>query len=125
MTDTNTAVVDGRFNPNQTLGNPVIQSADVLQVIRPQLRFAKLLHDALLDAARQGRIAANPDLELVDGGDIDVHDALFYQLRENALDNVKDWAGDMGLVYSKPKLEEFIRQALIAAPDMEWGGPLD
>lgn len=103
------------LDTNFSLGRRAAQAADVLSVIRPQLRIAHALYVGEIALIRDGVLQATPDLELDDGGDQSADQAVFEALRMNAYDSVKSWALDEGVVFDGPKTQEFIRQALIAA----------
>lgn len=97
------------------LGRDVATAQQVLEVIRPELRIMRAHYQGVIAACRAGWIEANPDLELTDGGDDHADNAVFEALRASALSSVGDWSRDMGLVFDKEKVTEFIRQALIDA----------
>lgn len=102
-------------NMNQQLGREVVTTAEVLSLIRGELRIMRASYRGVVDAIRAGWIDASPDLELTDGNDKHADEAVFEALRESAMGNVIDWCGDEGRVFDKGKVTEFIRQALIAA----------
>jgi hypothetical protein len=107
-------MVDSTFN----LGRSVPTAREVLEVIRPDLRLAALIGPMLQSVlARVPAPAdpAQPDAPIVyvmEGGDHEAFDAVFDALREDALRNVKDWAGDLGKVYDGDKLRGFVAAAL-------------
>lgn len=102
-------------NMNQSLGRDVVTTAEVLSLIRGDLRIMRACYRGLLLGMRTGQIEHDPDLNLTDGNDQQADGAVFSALRETAYGNIVDWAADEGKVFDKAKVQEFIRQALIAA----------
>lgn len=97
-------MVDSTFN----LGRSVPTAREVLEVIRPNLRLAAVIGPIVYSTFVHN---SGPD-GCLDGGDQAAADAVFDGLREDALRNVKDWAGDVVKVYDGAKLTEFVGMAL-------------
>lgn len=122
MTDTSPRAVNGRIDLATTyLGREVATPEQVLQVIRPQMRMARCLYRGILDAALEGWLDANEDLELNDGGDNAAWDKAHMGLIEDAELNVRQWANDMAVVFDKDRLREFVRIALSDAMTAKGG----
>jgi predicted DNA-binding protein (UPF0278 family) len=98
-----------------SLGREVATPQQVLEVIRPELRIMRAFYRGVIAAMRAGWLASTPDLELADGGDDNAETVVFQALHESAQESVKQWAHDMGLVYDKVKVGEFVRQGLMDA----------
>jgi hypothetical protein len=105
----------------QDLGRKVITPAEVLSLIRGDLRIMRAHYQGVIAAARAGWLDTNPDLELTDGNDVQADDAVFTALLETAYGNVVDWSADERVVFDKDKVREFIRRALIDAMVTERG----
>lgn len=106
---------DGRLDLTVQLGRNVATATDVLQVIRPELRLTRAYYRGVLDAARDGWLETNPDLELTDSADRYVSDNLFDFIWASAVTSVGQWATDVEVVFDKARLREFIREALVNA----------
>ncbi|MFL6864046.1 MAG: hypothetical protein ACJ8DZ_13715 [Allosphingosinicella sp.] len=105
-------------DPTTNLGREVPTPREVLEVIRPQLRFAALIGPAIDVGIQheQGPLHNEPDpirpQMILSGEDQWVSDSVFDALRENAAVSVKTWARDCGKVFDQAKMTAFIGAAL-------------
>lgn len=100
---------------NQSLGRDVITTAEVLSLIRGELRLVRAHYRGIMLAIRAGQIEADEDMNLTDGNDCHADKWVFRALNETAMENVADWCRDTGKVYDRDKVQAFIRRALIDA----------
>lgn len=105
------------------LGRQVATPDQVFSVIRAELRIAHVYGAAMIDSCRNNRLYADPDFNLLDGGDKAADLSVWEALVESAMQNVKEWAGDEGVVYDREKLKGFIEMQLRNALSglIEWG----
>ncbi len=112
---------NGTLDLTTELGKTVITATEAMEVIRPQLRMMRIIYQGTLNAARKGWLAVTEDLEMTDPGDIACDAEIFECLQGQAMENVQSFCSDMGKVYARDQMAEFIRTALGCAMVDEHG----